>query len=270
MANSNWSNAGHFYAPQVKPVLLNCSFTVDNTADAGVTGLKGPGISSVLMNKAAAASSPAAGYIVVKLAQNFNRLLGVYSTISAPVVGGGGTALDSGALVQGRAYVIRSLGTSTAANWVTAGLPVGYVPAVGMTFICTAAGAAGVGLGNGTVKLADVSNVLGLELIGNPQAMLAGQAVSGPVGGQLMFQCVKPAVTMNSYTPAGTVASHTHSIPPGTDGPGGTSGGTAPAFTGAAAVLTGSVASAVAAPKNGTIISLSLYLSDSAVIVSGQ
>ena len=49
MANPAYSNAGHFYAPEVKPVLLNCSFTVDDSQPAGISNLTGPGFSSVFM-----------------------------------------------------------------------------------------------------------------------------------------------------------------------------------------------------------------------------
>jgi hypothetical protein len=57
------------------------------------------------------------------------------------------------------------------------------------------------------------------------------------------------------FTPAGTVATHTHTIPAGTDGAGGTSGTTAPAFTGTAAVAASLVelVAATTAPAAATL-----------------
>lgn len=231
MANSNWSNAGHFYAPQVKPVLLNCSFVVDSTNGLGIRSLKGPGISSVFMKTATTPTggnpNPADGIIVVKLQQNFQRYLGGFKSIASPVTGSALT-LSGGSLVAGKPYVITSLGTTTtAANWVTAGLPIGYTAAVGSTFIATSAAAAGTGLGNAQVKAAGVSGIADIELIGDVNQTIAGQAPSGPVGAQLVFQCV--GATSSSVT---TLIAK--------------------------------------APANESIISLSLYLSDSAITVAGQ
>jgi hypothetical protein len=57
------------------------------------------------------------------------------------------------------------------------------------------------------------------------------------------------------FTPAGTVATHTHTIPAGTDGAGGISGTTAPAFTGTAAVAASLVelVAATTAPAAATL-----------------
>lgn len=65
MSNRFYSNAGHFYAPHVMPVLLDCNFVVDSTNanGLGISSLKGPGIANVFMNTTAGApaGSPALG-----------------------------------------------------------------------------------------------------------------------------------------------------------------------------------------------------------------
>jgi hypothetical protein len=193
MANTNWSNAGHFYAPQVKPVLLNCSFVVDSTNGngLGIRSLKGPGISAVYMHTTASPASgspnPVAGVIVVKLAQNFQRYLGGFSGAVAPVTGAALT-LSAGTLVPGTPYVITSLGTTTtAANWVTVGLPLGYTAAVGSAFIAATNGA---GLGNATVKAVGSSGVAEIEVVGDVNLTISGQDPSGPTGAQLILKCI--------------------------------------------------------------------------------
>lgn len=54
--STTWINRGHFYVPHVRPVLLDCNFTVDSTNGNGfgVRSLKGQGIASVFMNTSAA------------------------------------------------------------------------------------------------------------------------------------------------------------------------------------------------------------------------
>jgi hypothetical protein len=233
MANTNWSNAGHFYAPQVKPVLLNCSFVVDSTNanGLGIRSLKGPGISAVYMNTSATPASgnpnPAAGLIVVKLRENFQRYLGGFSGFVSPVTGSNIT-LSGGTLVAGKAYIITGLGTTTtAANWVTAGVPLGYSAAVGVPFIATAAAAAGTGLGNATVKAVGTSGVYGMEVVGDTNLTIGGQTAAGPTGAQLIIQVLGPTSTSNP-TPV------------------------------------------LKAPANESVIGLSFYLSDSSITVSGQ
>ena len=234
MANSNWSNAGHFYAPQVKPVLLNCSFVVDSTNSngLGIRSLKGPGISAVYMNTSATPAAgnpnPAAGLIVVKLRENFQRYLGGFGGVVAPLTGSNIT-LSGGTLVAGNVYVITGLGTTTtAANWVTAGLPLGYTPTVGQAFIATAAAAAGTGLGNATVKAVGTSGTYSVsEVCGDVNLTIGGQTAAGPVGAQLIFKVLGPTSTSNP-TPV------------------------------------------LKAPADGSVVGLSFYLSDSSITVSGQ
>ncbi len=292
MANTNWSNAGHFYAPQVKPVLLNCSFIVDSTNGngLGIRSLKGPGIANVFMHTSSTPAggnpNPAAGIIVVKIAQNFNRYLGGFSGFIGPVTGGNITLSSGSGITAGVPYIIVSLGTTTtAANWVTAGLPLGYTAAVGASFIATSAAAAGTGLGNAVVKAVGVSGISSLEVVGDPNQTIAGNAVTGPVGGQLIIKCLGSTFTAGAYTPVGTVSQATLTMNSYT--PAGTNDGASPpiftgtpatltgtisaqTFTGSAASLTGTVTYALTAPANESVVGLSFYLSDSSITVAGQ
>lgn len=297
MPNPFYSNAGHFYAPQVKPALLNLSFIVDvaNTNGLGLRSLAGPAIDAVYMHTSATPATgnpnPASGYIIVKTSGFHNRFLGAFSSWVAPVTGGSLTLSAGNAIVAGVPYQIVTLGTTTtAANWVSAGLPLGYTAAVGMSFIATTAAATGTGLGNATVKLIGSAGISRIEQVGNPQLELYGQTSAGPVGGQFIFKCLAPSFAgtamdthaHNLLIKGGQIASTTNDIAyyatdilgkeQATDATilgsaSATKGGVIAASAGTPA---GTISYAASAPADESIISLSLYFSDSAVTVSGQ
>lgn len=168
MANRFYSNAGHFYAPHVMPVLLDCNFIVDaaNGNNVGVRSLKGQGIASVIGHSSAAPanSTPPAGYVQVNFSDPYFRYFGGFSGFVAP--NSGSTAIT--AITPGLVYVIATLGTSTTANWVTAGVPVGVTPAPGVSFL-----AASTSSGSGTVTQPTVSGVSHIEVVGDPNATLS-------------------------------------------------------------------------------------------------
>lgn len=295
MSNRNWSNGGKIYIPQVKPVLLNCSFTVTPTNGSGITSFSGPGFSAVYLHTSTTPTTgspnPAAGTILVRLQDNYTRLLGFTKSIIAPA-SASDVKIDNSAMTAGVAYVITTLGNATAAKWRTIGVPPGVTPAAGVVFIALTNGGAGNTLTSRVQTMATSgAGISDIQLMGNPQLSVnPNPAANQGYGAQLVFQCLTPTFTGESYTPAGTnsvptfmgsaLGTHTHTIPPGTDGGGGTSGATsagtpagtvsAPAFTGTAHTLAGTMGFAVAAPATGSIISLSLYLSDSSVTVQGQ
>lgn len=306
MSNRNWSNGGKIYIPQVKPVLLNCSFTVTPTNGSGITSFSGPGFSAVYLHTSTTPTTgspnPAAGTILVRLQDNYTRLLGFTKSIIAPA-SASDVKIDNSAMTAGVAYVITTLGNATAAKWRTIGVPPGVTPAAGVVFIALTNGGAGNTLTSRVQTMATSgAGIDDIQLMGNPQLSVnPNPAANQGYGAQFVFQCLASTFTGESYTPAGTVAApvftgsalgtHTHSFTPaGTnanDGPpetftgtpgttGATSGGTpagtnsAPAFTGTAHTLAGTMGFAVAAPATGSIISLSLYLSDSSVTVQGQ
>lgn len=279
---SNRRNNQFMYNPHNKATVLDCNFSVDSSNASGIASLNASGrIKSVFMHTsttpAAGNPNPANGLIIVNLQDNYNSYYGGYSASSVAVTG---SAINSG-LSVGNVYQIVSLGTTTAAQWVTGGLAVGVTAAVGVSFIAAATSFSGTG----TVKAVKYAGFSHVELVGNPNLMNnnGAQIAGSGQGMQLIFACYGPsaALTMNSYTPAGTVAAPVLTMdsytPAGviTNGTPDTFAGTpavltgtnsAPAFTGSAATLTGSVALsyALAAPVDGCKISLNLYLNDSA------
>lgn len=188
MANRNWANGGKLFTMHKEVVLLDCSFIVDsaNGNGLGIRSLKGPCIENIFMHTSAAPlggnPNPAAGDILVILQDNYNRYLGGFSGFGSPV---SGTPLTS--TTAGNAYTIVSLGTTTVAQWVAKGFPIGVVPAVGASFIATATGAIG-GTGAVEVPLAAGSGCDHMELIGDPNLTLAPQ--NPAQGGTLLFRCM--------------------------------------------------------------------------------
>lgn len=125
-------------------------------------------------------TNPAAtGVIIVTLSDNYNRYYGGFSGQVSPI----GTPVTS--TTANIAYTITSLGTATSAQWVAAGLPARYTPAVGVTFIAAATGTIG---GSATVApaLATGSGIDHIEVVGDPNQTLAP---SDGQGGHIVLQC---------------------------------------------------------------------------------
>lgn len=193
MANRRFTQ--FFYTLHNKPTLIDCNFIVDSTNGngLGIRSLKGPGIAAVYMNTsatpAAGSPNPAAGYIMIKLQDNYNRYLGGFSGQVSPVTG---SQLTSG-LTVGVPYIITTLGASTLAQWQTAGLPVGITPAVGVAFIAAATSIAG----GGGVKLAGASNVSNIEVVGDANLSINSAApiiLGQNSGSYIILQCMKNGV----------------------------------------------------------------------------
>lgn len=179
--------------------VIDFNFIVDhaNGNGLGIRSLKSsvPGIplsqlvTSLFMNTsatpAAGSPNPAAGLIMLQLAVNYLGYVGGYWGAVSPLAG---SALTS--VTQHNAYVITSLGTTTTAQWVAAGLPVGQVPTVGGAFIATMTGAIG---GTGTVQVPGVSGIGNIEAVGDPN-----QGVGATGGSVMIFQTLAP--TSSSVT----------------------------------------------------------------------
>lgn len=75
-------------------------------------------------------------------------------------------------------------------DWQAVGLPKGVVPAVGVSFIATAAGASSGGGSTGTVKAVSVSGIISAEIIGSPDLSLSPIPMAGSpnVGAWLLIQ----------------------------------------------------------------------------------
>lgn len=181
------------YQYEAYPVLLGCNFVVDSTNGngLGIRSLKGAGIANVFMNTSSSPGTgdygqvnpnPVAGAIVVQLQNNFNRYLSGFSGIISQLTG---TPVAISALTPGRAYVITSLGTSTAADWLAAGLPPGFTPAVGAAFV-----AKGVGTGTGSTQQSGGSGIAGIVPIGDPNATLSNSNIYQNGGAQMVLYCL--------------------------------------------------------------------------------
>ena len=222
MANRNWSSGGKIYSMHVKPVLLDCNFVVDSTNGngLGIRSLKGPAIQAVYMHTSATPAAgnpnPAAGTIVIQLADKYNRSFSGFNAIVSPVSGSPLTSTTAGVPV-----IIVSLGSASLAQWQAKGLPLGISPAVGVSFVPTASGTIG---GSAAVEIAAAagSNVCTIETLGDPNLSInPNPAANQGFGGQIILQC-------RDY------------------------------------------AGALAAPANGSVISIAMYLSDSSITVQGE
>lgn len=171
----NGQNGGHFYSNITQPVKLDCSFIVDssNANGLGIRSLKSNGyINNVFMHTSATPATnngylnpnPASGYAMVQLKNNYNHYLNGYVQFQAPVTGSNINISGSSVMTIGVPYQITALGTSTTANWQTAGVPAGVTPAVGLAYISLITGS---GTGTGTVKALGTAGVVIAEILGN-------------------------------------------------------------------------------------------------------
>jgi hypothetical protein len=199
-APQNLMNAGHFYTNLTKPVDINLNFIVDatNGNGLGVRSVKSNGyVKNVFMHTSAPLTgsgnpNPAVGYAIVQLAGNFNRYIGGFAGAQAPLA-----STSTTSLTQGNPYVITSLGTTTTAQWQTAGLPAGFTPAVGSAFIAAATASIG---GTGTVGIPAASTVLSVQIVGDPNQELANSNSAANGGAQIMVSFIGDADTL--VTPA--------------------------------------------------------------------
>lgn len=180
---------GKFFVPHVYPVVLDCNFIIDSTTANGYTNLVGPGIASV-QAYGTASNTPDAGYLKVVLGDPYYKLYGANFKLQSP--NSGSTAIN--ALTANKVYVIATLGTSTTANWVTAGLPVGVTPAVGVAFQASGSVAS---LGTGTCSAPIVSGSYTAEIVGSANLGLAPIGV-GAASPYVWFKFIGP--TSSSVT----------------------------------------------------------------------
>jgi len=191
MANRNFASGGKIYSMHVMPVLLDCNFVVTPSNSAGISSLKGPAISSVYMNSSSPSSSnpdPIDGTIVVRLADNYNKLFSMSHSIIAPP-SGTDVKIDNSVLVPGTPYTITTLGDASLAKFRSIGLPAGITPAVGVSFIASNNGGAGNVLTT-RVQASIASGVATIEMVSNPnQSIAPDPALSQGIGSQIILQC---------------------------------------------------------------------------------
>lgn len=173
MANRRFTQ--FMYSLHTMPVILDCNFLVGSTGAVTAGTVKGPGIYAL--------TRLAVGTYKVQFQDNYNKFFGMTSWFGSPVTGSNVAAT---ALVPGTIYTITALGTTTTANWVTAGVPVGVTPAVGVAFL-----AAATSSGNGTAKAVGASGDYGIEVVGLPNTTLTVNP-SVPGAGYVVVQTLGP------------------------------------------------------------------------------
>ncbi len=186
MANRNWASGGKTYSMHVSPVVIDCNFVVDATDPNGITDLKGPVVSEVLMHSSHATPTQAiqTGGILIKLADNYN---GNFNVIDASVVlapSGSDVKIDNSALTAGVPYRITTLGNATTAKWQAIGLPAGVTPAVGVSFVATSNGGTGDTLTSRVQTTVTTSTVAAIQLAADPDATSGSSE-----GGYVILQC---------------------------------------------------------------------------------
>lgn len=159
------------YSLNKMPVHVDCNFQVGATGAVGT--LVGGGVRSV--------TRLAAGIYKIQLQDNYFHFFGMDARLQAPVTG---SNVAVTALTPGLVYQITVLGTTTTAQWVTAGVPVGVTPAVGVAFLAAATSA-----GTGQAKLLGVSGISTVEIVGVTNTQL-GPVGASVQGGYVIIKCL--------------------------------------------------------------------------------
>lgn len=196
---SNRRDIQFTFNPHNKATVLDCNFVVDsaNGNGLGIRSLdQGGRIQSVFMHTSATAApgnpNPENGIIIVNLQDNYNKYLGGYAGFVGPLTGTPISISGSSVLTVGAPYVIVSLGTTTQAQWVAAGLQANMKAAVGVSFIAAITGG-GTGTGIVEAPLSTGAGIDHIEVVGDANLMNSiGVNVLGAGNGmQLILACYK-------------------------------------------------------------------------------
>lgn len=180
MANRNYPQKLQ-YSPHLMPVSLDMQVSIGSSGAPTIANSSNYFINSI--------TRLAAGQYRIQLQDNYQRLLSFQARFRAPVTG---SSVPSGSLSAGTVYQITAVGST---NWVTAGVPAGITPAIGVSFK-----AAGTAAGTGTAKAIGNSGIGSVELLSDVTQMLSNQPFQYPNGGYIDFQCLAP--TNSSTTTA--------------------------------------------------------------------
>lgn len=194
-------NGKSIYSNICKPCQVSANFIVDSTNGngLGIRSLKSNGyIQSVFMHTTQTPGvvagvtnpNPAVGYAMVTFNNNFNYYLGGFSGQITPLAGSNLTATVSGSV-----YVITGLGTATLAQWIAAGLPPGYTPAVGMAFVARATATIG---GSATVKVPGEQVAPIVSVVGDPNLELNNSNIAVNGGAEIILQFSGPTAAGNT------------------------------------------------------------------------
>lgn len=196
-------NAGHYYSNIVMPQEVAMQFVVNqaDTGGLGITSLKSNGwVRNVFMNTSQTPGTgtdsvtnpnPAAGNILIQLKQNFNVFYGMNWTISSVVTG---SALTS--TTNHVSYQIVSTGTTTAAQWIAAGVPRGVTAAAGVSF--NAIQTASIG-GTGTVKALTNAACSVIQVVGSP-VLSNNSDIAANGGTYVLLQTLNSSLTLANPT----------------------------------------------------------------------
>lgn len=130
-------------------------------ASGAVSSFQGLGITNI--TKPASST----GIYLIQFDDQYTNIYGV--SISQGYGNVTGVAVNAGSFVTGTAYIIQTMGNTTQAQWVAAGVPVNTVAAVGVGFVATGAGA-----GTGTVKAYAGDTIVNVEAVGDPTLAIKG------------------------------------------------------------------------------------------------
>lgn len=188
-------NGKSLFSNVTKPCEVNCNFTVDsaNGNGLGIRSLKSNGyIETVFMHTSATPGSingflnpnPPSGYAYIIFRNNFNYYLGGFSGQIVPL-----TSTSTTSVTKNSVYTITSLGTTTLAQWQAVGLPLGFTPTVGQTFIATATQSIG---GTGTVGLPGEQVAPTVSVIGDPNQTINNSNIATNAGARILVQFAGP------------------------------------------------------------------------------
>lgn len=180
MANRNFLSKFQ-YSFRGMPVKLDALYSIGASGAPTLIG-KAPAIQSI--------TRLSVGVYRVQFQDSYNGFISSNVMFEAPPTG---SAVAGGAFVTSTIYQIITLGSTSQAQWVAAGLPSNLTAAVGQVFK-----AAGAGAGTGTVQAVSNSGIVRIETIGVPPSMLASNAPQNNNGGYVVFQCLAP--TSSSVT----------------------------------------------------------------------
>lgn len=234
MANRNFSNGGKMYAMETKPVLISCNFIVDvaNGNGLGIRSLKGPLVQNVFMHTS---STPAAG--------NSNPASPNVAVINPNP--GSGTIV-----IQLQDNYNRSI----------SGFNAIVSPVSGTPLTSTTANVANTIVSLGTATLAQ------WQAKGLPKGITPAVGVSfvasasGAIGGSA-------AVEIAAAAGSGVASIETLGDPNATLSP---NPSVSQGFGGQIILQCRDYAGAIVAPADNSVISISMYLSDSSVSVQGE
>lgn len=198
-------NGKSIYTNVAKPTDINLTFTVTPTNGLGVTSVKSNGyVRNVFMHTSTTPSAndgytnpnPANGYAFIQFTNNFNVYLNGLTQFQGPVTGS--IKIDNAALTAGAPYIISTLGNATTAKWQSVGVPPGITPAVGVSFIALNTGT-GSNVLTSRVSTPVASGILGAEIVGTPNTMLASSNIATN-GGAWVMVCFLGATSSSDTT----------------------------------------------------------------------